>query len=141
MLKLLPYQIIYFNTKGQKILMNHAGHIRDEYSDGEMFLFENFNPYLWDRRHFFRKWTISKQIYMVHGHTPVQYLRRELNVANEWYDKPLIDEKVVEITKYSDGHKIDIDLGSFNSGKAALFNLDTLEVEKYFYTPVEEIDG
>jgi hypothetical protein len=137
----LPYQMTYFNTEGQRILMNHAGHIRDEYNDAEMFLFGHRNPYLWDRRHFYRKWAISEHTYLVHGHTPVQHLRGELNVTNQVYNKPLIDERIVEVTKYSDGHKIDIDLGSFYSGKAALFNLDTLEVEKYFYTPVEEIDG
>ena len=38
-----------------------------------------------------------------------------------------------EIYVYADGHKFDLDIGSFESCKIALFNLDTLEVEKYFY--------
>jgi hypothetical protein len=113
--------------------MNHAGHIPDEYNSAEMFLFGDLNPYLWDRRHFHRKWVIDENTYLVHGHTGVKYLRHQLNIANEFYRKPLLDEEAIEVTEYSDGHKIDIDLTSFYSNKAALFNLDTLEVEKYFY--------
>ena len=42
----------------------------------------------------------------------------------------------VNIVKYCNGHKIDIDLGSFATGRSALLDLDTLEV-KYFVTEVK----
>ena len=35
--------------------------------------------------------------------------------------------------KYCDNHKIDLDVACFSTGVIPLFNLDTLEVEKYFY--------
>lgn len=65
-------------------------------------------------------------------HTPVQYLKFEFG----YYDNdkviwtPLNKEELKEkpeIIKYCDGHKIDIDLGSVNSKRTALLDLDTLE--------------
>jgi hypothetical protein len=53
---------------------------------------------------------------IVHGHTPVINL----------HDEPYM------IYKYCDGHKIDIDLGSYHTKTAALLNLDTLEAISFF---------
>ena len=45
------------------------------------------------------------------------------------YDPPVYNTKIYH---YCDGHKIDIDLGSFRTGVACILNLDTFEAE-YFY--------
>jgi hypothetical protein len=135
----LPLELIYTNPNGQKIIMNHAGFIRDEYDEVDLLLFKDrgTNPYTWDRRHFGHKWKLEENTFLVHGHTPVQALYDRLNKIYKFYDKPLLDNSKVEVVKYCDGHKIDIDLGCFASNKTALFNLDTLEVEKYFEIPSE----
>ena len=80
------------------------------------------SPYqsLWDREHYFDKWDddyYDQGIYIVHGHTPVQHLAYELNL-------PTKDQ--LKIARYADCHKIDIDLGCFQSNKTVLLNLETL---------------
>lgn len=76
---------------------------------------------LWDRKNtkdkFWLKDNWAQDIYIVHGHTPVQYM--------DYSSDP-------EIIKYCQGHKINIDLGTPTSGKVALLNLETLE-PVYFY--------
>jgi serine/threonine protein phosphatase 1 len=127
----MPIELNYINTKGQKIILNHSGYIKN--GKTEMITFGDFNPYLWDRRQLTHPWE-NKGQYIIHGHSPVQFLREELNSVAEFYNRPLIPTDIIEVTEYCDGHKIDIDLGSYNSHKAALFDLDELKVEKYFYT-------
>lgn len=84
---------------------------------------ENINKkdILWDRKHIKEKtWSSEnwkQDIYIVHGHTPVQYM--------DYSSNP-------EIIKYCQGHKINIDLGTPTSGKVALLDLETLE-PVYFY--------
>lgn len=82
-------------------------------------------PYLWGRIHIFEDWNKTKEHenrYIIHGHSPVQ-----------WVSSVLGQTAKAEILTYADGHKIDLDLNSVNSGKAALFDLDEMKVEKYFY--------
>ena len=54
---------------------------------------------------------------MVHGHTPVQYIQKMIDVPKMLQLNPLV---------YDNG-KIGLDLCSIISGTAALLNLDTLE--------------
>lgn len=114
----------YVNEKGQAILLSHAG-----YSPWKMPTKER--DFLWDRKHFYDVWDkdeLYKDVYVVHGHTPVPNLATKIN------SKITIDEHGVwEPLIYSNGHKIDLDLGSFIVGKAVLFDLDTLEVAARFY--------
>ena len=81
----------------------------------------NKKAILWDRENTKEKfWSTenwAQDIYIVHGHTPVQYM----NYSSD-----------PEIIKYCQGHKINIDLGTPTSGKVALLNLETLE-PVYFY--------
>lgn len=116
----LPTSMWYTNTKGQEIFLCHAG-TQIEYSERELQLRgRGSDPYLWDRKHIRFDWPLAAEYqnkYVVHGHTPVQCLG---------WDKE-------EIYVYADDHKFDLDLGSFMSCKIALFDLDTLEVAKYFY--------
>jgi hypothetical protein len=125
----MPLELTYINTKGQEIILNHSGYAKD---GAVGIILKNFNPYLWDRYSLRYPWK-HKGRYIIHGHSPVQFLREELNSVAEFYDRPLIPTDIVEVTEYCNGHKIDIDLGSFKSRKAALFDLDELKVEKYFY--------
>lgn len=47
-----------------------------------------------------------------------------------------------KILNYADGHKFDLDLASFQTERVALFDLDELKVEKYFYDlGVDEKNG
>lgn len=116
----LPTWAEYTNTQNQKIFMCHAGknpkkieHIKQHFGFIE-------NNYLWDREHIQTKqWTGEINEYCVHGHTPVQTL------------KPQIDSKDPHILHYCENHKIDLDLGTFITNKACLLNLDTWE-EIYF---------
>jgi hypothetical protein len=44
-----------------------------------------------------------------------------------YYNEDNFPKSKFEIFKYCDGHKIDIDLGTFITHTACLFNLDTFE--------------
>ena len=104
---------------------------------------------LWDREHFYDKWDTGferdgldpENTYLVHGHTPVQYLRlmygyngmepfteNEIKHKRDWYWDG--NEKVIipEVIRYTDGHKFDIDCCTIVSGRIALLDLDTFEV-------------
>lgn len=112
--KTLPKELMFLTEKGL-IHCDHSGYTPN---------FQGcFEPY-WDREHFNDDWRGLDREYMLHGHTPVQYLKKELHMklTEDFIHDP-------EIIVYNDGHKIDIDLGSIISNKTALFNLNTFEVE------------
>ena len=112
----LDYLVYYKNKKGQTIILSHAG-----VTPGRIYTKHDL---LWDRLHFIDKWPedeVYKNYYVVHGHTPVQYF------------------KETEVRYYCDGHKIDLDLCTALTDRVALFDLDTLTVEKVF-TFKEEIN-
>ena len=78
------------------------------------------NLLIWDRKHINnKKWGGEDNEYIIHGHTPVNYMFDAHN-------------KGEHIEKYCQNHKICLDLGAHIWGRACLFNLETLEVEKYF---------
>lgn len=124
-LRELEETAIYVNKKGQNIFLSHAG-TSIERTKRELQLMGRGNaPYLWDREHFLHPWPQDEQYdnwYVVHGHSPVIYVqhRKGMKLTNE-------------ILEYDGGHKFDLDLGSFDTYKIALFDLDELKVEKYFY--------
>jgi serine/threonine protein phosphatase 1 len=108
----MPVVDMYTNTKGQDIILCHAGFsiYAPEISAWDM---------IWDRKHIAELWSneeMEETDVIVHGHTPVINL----------HDEPYM------IYKYCDGHKIDIDLGSYHTKTAALLNLDTLEAIYFF---------
>lgn len=110
----LPTCALYTNKQGKDIYLSHSGAyspiLEDKYSKW------NFKPaeyyYLWDRGHLNRqKWTKSfPNAYIVHGHSPVQYF---FNTNEPHF--------------YCEGHKINLDLATFQSKRIALFDLDTFE--------------
>ena len=113
----LPTHIEYTNTRGEVVYLCHAGRQPDtpeiSYEDN----------YIWDRSHIKEKeWRGADNEYCVHGHTPVCVLKY---FSLEW------PEDNTKIYRYCKGHKIDIDLGSFQTHVACLLNLDTWE-EIYF---------
>lgn len=117
----------YINKNNQTIYLCHAGTQFNWRGYWSMSNYRNFNHYTWDRRHFRLPWEKDENSFMVHGHTPVHYV-----CLSEGWDPDLTEDGDVKILKYCDGHKIDLDLLSIETKRAALFNLDTLEVEKYF---------
>ena len=108
------YKSLYINKDNKKIYLSHSGfNFKDLLSDKPA----NF---IWNRDHLLEtKWCGDADSYIVHGHSPVQYLQ-EIN-------KDLIGKKSIEICKYCNQHKIDLDLATFVSKKIALLDLDTLE--------------
>ena len=135
----LPLTYFYNSLKGN-IIMEHAG-------------YTPYSPYLkrheplWDRTHFDDDWPNkedAKNVYIIHGHTPVQYLKfyygcngcptltKEEMEAKLLFKNNLPNETwKPTILHYCDGHKIDLDMCTIDSGRIALLNLDTFE-EIYF---------
>jgi len=128
--------ISYINKEGNEIILEHAG----------------FTPWglpfrshdsLWDRDHFNDKFEPDgENVYIVHGHTPVIYLRFYYDYVDKVIDEEYFKEKeAYEVDDYSvyrptilhycNGHKIDIDMCSILTDRVALLDLDTFE-EIYF---------
>lgn len=109
---------------GKLIILDHCG-------------FTPGHPYdeLWDRYHLTDVWLEGyDNVYIVHGHTPVQHLWRK---GVTMYSKGkgvygTLSSRVDEAVTYCSGHKIDIDLGCFATHKTCLLDLDTFE-PIYFY--------
>ena len=120
----MPESLIYTNTKGQKIFLSHAG-TSIEKSKRELQLMGRGNdPYIWDRKHYIYPWPQDSKYdnwFVVHGHTPVQILKTEMGIA------------LTDTHKYDNEHKIDLDLASSDTNIVALFDLDEMRVEKYFF--------
>lgn len=116
-LKNLPDIAEFTNQNGQKIILSHAGCPLTHKKEYERY---SGIDYLWDRNHI--SWDIESDItddmpIIIHGHTPVPVLA----FHGECPSNPL------QIHKYCNGHKIDIDLGCFETKCIALLDLDTLE--------------
>ena len=146
----LPTEYIYHSPKGHSVIMEHSG----------------FSPFnvprrthmpLWDREHFDDEWDCGydyedldpNKTYLVHGHTPVQFLHYFFGYNGQDYEKDVEyfkakkawnrgDEKDIkefcpkpQILHYCEGHKIDVDLCTAATGVIALLDLDTFE-EIYF---------
>lgn len=142
----LPEEIIYHSPKGHAVILEHAG-----YSPFDMP--RRSHDALWDRSHFSDEWNSGfdknnlnpKNTYLVHGHTPVQYLKfiygfkdkpawtmTDFREKEEFFNDNL--EKMTikpEIIRYCNGHKFDIDMCTIVTDRIALLDLDTFE-EIYF---------
>lgn len=126
-LEKLPKYVWYQNKQKQKIFLSHAGTDLN-YTEKELIMMGRKDPYIWDRKHFFASHPESMpNVYQIHGHTPVQNIR---SMYQFFY--PEI-EAITKIFKYDNGHKFDIDMCSFASGRTALIDLDTFEAI-YFNT-------
>ena len=111
-LKRLPSYQLYKSPLGHKVHLSHAGFSPIPYRLPVEY------DLIWDRDHCNEEvWTGEPNEYVVHGHTPVYYLN-EQTIFSEPYC-------------YCEGHKIDIDMASFYSNKAILFNLDTFDYKTF----------
>ena len=132
-IKELPLWAAYKNDKGQCFYLSHAGFTP------EQDLYLDHYDLLWDRDHFDDQWPTEeefKNTYIVHGHTPAIYVahrRNELQLVD--YDPGYAS---FGIYTYEHGHKICLDLGSADTKKIALYDLDEMKVEKYFYGQKEK---
>lgn len=150
-LRNLPLELRYSSPAGHMVILEHAG-----YSPFDI-PHRSHDP-LWDRGHFYDRWNgywneegdgkyNYKNTYIVHGHTPVQYLKYYYGYNGE---KPITKEDIIgkrqflyndfieeepiikpEVICYCDGHKFDIDMCTVASERIALMDLDTFEI-KYF---------
>lgn len=124
----MPERVDIVNNSGKTIILTHAG--TDPWlSERELELLGRKAPYIWDRKHILSdpsEWQSEewRDTYVIHGHTPAA--RVSFPEAKEL--KELSD---IEALWYHGGHKLCLDLGSFVTAKAALFDLDTFEI-KYF---------
>lgn len=121
----LPIYVTYINTNNNKIVLCHSG------LSSEQLLMEmnrkpgniDLNLYIWNREHIQEeRWYYSnsiKDIYIVHGHTPVSVLNH-FNIA-------IKNNKDNQYYRYCNEHKIDIDMGTYATNVACLLNLDTFE--------------
>lgn len=147
----MPLKVVYDSPLGHTVILEHAG-----YSPFAMP--RRSHDSLWDRDHFYDSWNEDfgtegkdpKHTFLVHGHTPVQYLKfsygykgqpeittkEELEIKRQWFENGIIDWKP-EILRYCDGHKFDIDMCTILSGRVALLDLDTFE-SIYFDTEETE---
>lgn len=120
----MPESLIYTNKKEQKIFLSHAG-TSIKMNEKDLILeCKGENPYIWNRKHFTRPWPQDSKYdnwFVVHGHTPVQILKTEMGIA------------LTDTHKYDNEHKIDLDLASSDTNIVALFDLDEMRVEKYFF--------
>ena len=134
----LPTELIYESSWGHKVILEHAGYTPFNIN-------ANHSP-LWDRSHFIESWIPfykdsfpeAENTYLVHGHTPVQFLKfvygyydqpnltlDELEDKRCWYKgEPCNKPKVI---RYCDGHKFDIDMCTVSSKRIALLDLNSFE--------------
>lgn len=146
----LPTNYIYKSPKGHTVILEHAG-----YSPFDI-PHRTHNP-LWDREHFYDNWNGGwgqengenpDTTYLVHGHTPVQYLEfrygykgqpqktKEMMQYGKQWNKYYDCNWIPEVIRYCDEHKFDIDMCTISSGRIALLDLDTFET---IYFDNEEI--
>lgn len=121
-LRNLPVKLEYINTKGQQVILTHAG-----YTPGPKAEYIPPDILMWDRKHFNQRWKDGyENVIIVHGHTPIPYqsdydcnapIETKMGPGVYWYcpDKDGIK------------HKVNIDCGAFFTGHTTLLNLDTFE--------------
>ena len=122
----LSLQEIYMNKNNQIILLSHAG-----YTLGDR---PNFHDLIWSREHFYDPWPegpSADRTFCIHGHTPFLLMPNYdpyIAVGKSYKD---FDLENMNHFWYCDGHKCDIDNGSFATGKTCLIDLDTFETIEF----------
>jgi len=143
----MPTELKYKSLAGHTIIMEHAGYTPFDIPH------RSHDP-LWDREHFYDNWVsgcgaseTARDTYLVHGHTPVQYLKfmygyngeqpltKEEMIAKRQFMQDIImdGEEIIKptIIRYCNGHKFDIDMCTVASNRIALLDLNTFK-EIYF---------
>ena len=91
-----------------KLDLSHAGHLMD-----------NSDSLIWSREHFQEDFEGGR---MIHGHTPVKYLKKYVLLDNGHTSRPAF---------YANGTKVDIDTACFSSDTITLLNLNTFEQHRF----------
>lgn len=107
----LPIEMTISTGDFHFISLSHAG-----YNPG-MIGAQNVEDHVWNREHFYKKWKNLEHNKVVHGHTPIKYLIKEID------DYELKDGYCL----YNNSSKINIDRAAHISGETVLLNLDTFE--------------
>lgn len=148
-IKKMHSQAIYISPAGHKVILEHAGY-------SPFVTPHRTHDPLWDRKHFYDDWSDGhwekedcdpEKTYLVHGHTPVQYLeyqygykgqpqatKESIELKHQWKESCYFDTPwniKPTIIRYCNGHKFDIDMGTVFTKRVALLDLDTFE-ETYF---------
>lgn len=106
----LAYSTTYTNPSGKTFYLCHSGNVIST---------PHTKADLWDREHMKEiTYNYPGYDYVVHGHTPVSYGFAKIGGVSVYDGKAFF---------YCEGHKINIDAGSYNIKKGLLFNLDTLK--------------
>lgn len=130
----LPNIFKYTSPAGHIVVLEHAGYTITDIPH------RSHDPY-WDRGHFLDRWGGLDHTYMVHGHTPVQYLKfmygyngqqpltkEEMKQKKDWFNYNKVDfDWKPSILRYCEGHKFDIDMCTIVSNRVSLLDLDTFE--------------
>lgn len=125
-LKLLPLEVRLAALDGRHfIYLNHSG-----YTPGCVEP-SNVADFVWNRNHWYDSWSRKDGALLIHGHTPVQVLKKSLRA--DTFD----DSK--GYLRYCDGHKICIDIGAHVSKETILLDIDTLEAKTFKVQ--EEVNG
>lgn len=125
----------YTNTKGQRILLSHAG-FTPTLEPAE----DKVEHYWWDRDHIWKEWWPSKEeykeTYIIHGHTPIQLMSQTLQTICH----PFTQHGMIGPITYCRGHKICLDVASFDTGCVVLFDLDEMKVAQKFHCEIEGVE-
>ena len=117
----LPISAFTTGKDGCTIFLSHAGCHPPTLQ--EMDRDETKSKLIWDRKHIAKEvfhYVGDNDLYIVHGHTPVQTLR--------FYNRTMKNYDRAEIAYYCNKHKIDLDICTPETNRVALFNLNTFEV-------------
>lgn len=109
----LPHTYTLVNRFGKVIYLSHAG-----YTPGGNHSYTN-DDLLWGREHFKNDWKGESYEYIVHGHTPIEFMIKDNTV------KDIV--KADTALWYCGGHKVCIDNGACWTNAAILLDLDTFE--------------
>ena len=106
------------------VYLTHAG-FTPSHAFMQLSTYDQEYKLIWDRAHLKDRWPQEyKNIFIIHGHTPVQFMQT--------YAGTEVWNNDTGLSSYANGHKINLDLGVPSTGIAALYCIDTMCVQEYF---------
>ena len=116
-------QTEYINKNNIKIILNHSGFYQDEGFPREYDL-------LWDRKQyktdFAKGWRGPEDVIVVHGHTPIQLMVKDMQ-ETAWFYQKEVPEYNGGAFWYADNHKVNLDTGACWTGFTIVLDLDTFD--------------
>lgn len=115
-------QITYINKNNINIILNHSGYYNNKFSWND--------ELLWDRTQykvdFAKGWRGPEDVIVVHGHTPIPSMVKDLQETAWFYQKEEPQYNGGTFW-YADNHKVNLDTGACWTGVAVMLDLDTFE--------------